>query len=57
MQDRPENGFTDNLGFLCTFFSSLGIAVVSKLRVVDERSEFRLPISCQILLGFIGYEV
>ena len=57
MQDHPENGFTDNLDFLCTFFSSLGVAVVSKLRVVDERSEFRLSISCQILLGFIDHKV
>ena len=42
MQGCPENEYIDKLGFLISLSGLVEIVVVSKLHVVDERSESRL---------------
>ena len=61
MQGCPENGFAEKLGFLVSRSGGFEIVVVSKLHLVDGRSESRLtmigvrsylaPLKCQQNIG------
>ena len=42
MQGCPENGFTEKFGLSVRLSGGFEIVVVSKLHLVDERSESRL---------------